>query len=93
MVVVKFNKNYRDKELKQEVKAGEEVEMTLKRADEVVKNIRSQSGVYKEYTDFSYERVEEKPKDPPEDKTDGSQKDSSDAPPVDDKKEKQGKGE
>ncbi|WP_203334354.1 hypothetical protein [Planococcus beigongshangi] len=81
MAVFKFNRNYRDKELKQEVKAGEEVEMTIKRADEVVKNIRSQSGVYKEYEDFGYERLD---KDPPKD------------PPIDDvkgKKEKQGEGE
>lgn len=93
MVVVKFNKKYRDKELKQEVKAGEEVEMTLKRADEVVKNIRSQSNQFKDYTDFGYERIEDKPKDPPEEKSEGSQENPPTEPPADEKKEKPGKGE
>lgn len=73
MAVFKFSHKYRDKELEREVAVGEEVEMTIKRADEVVKNVQSQKG----YEDFAYERLDK----PPEEK------------PVDDKKEKQGKGE
>lgn len=63
MAVFKFNKNYRDKELKRVVKAYEPVEMTIKRADEVVKNIRSQSETFKDYEDFGYERIDNKDDD------------------------------
>lgn len=63
MAVVKFNKNYRDKELKREVKANEPVEMTVKRADQVVKNIRKQSDKFKGYEDFGYERVDKEDKE------------------------------
>lgn len=59
MAVVKFNKDYQDKELNKRIKAGEEIEMTVKRADEVVKNIKKQTDRFKDYKDFAYERVEE----------------------------------
>lgn len=58
MAKFKFNKDYRDKELKREVRANEPVEMTIKRADEVVKNIRDQSTNFEGYEDFSYERLD-----------------------------------
>lgn len=63
MAVVKFNKDYKDNELKRLVRAGEEVDMTIKRADDIVKNIKNQSNAnrtYKDYKDFGYERVETK---------------------------------
>ncbi|MCG5104445.1 hypothetical protein [Oceanobacillus alkalisoli] len=60
MATFKFNKDYRDKELKQDIKANEPVEMTVKRADEVVKNIRKQSDKFKGYENFGYERVDNK---------------------------------
>lgn len=60
MAVFKFNKNYRDKQLKRTVKADEPVGMTIKRADEVVKNIRKQSNRFKGYEDFNYERIDNK---------------------------------
>lgn len=63
MVMVKFNKDYKDKELKKEVKANEEVEMTLKRANELVENIRAQSNKFKGYEDFNYERTDQEDKE------------------------------
>lgn len=51
-----FNKDYRDRELKRVVKANEPVEMTVKRADEVVKNIADQK--VKGYEKFNYERLD-----------------------------------
>ena len=63
MVMVKFNKDYKDKELKREVKANEEVEMTVKRADEVVENIRAQSDKFKGYEEFDYERTDQEDKE------------------------------
>ncbi|WP_164219293.1 hypothetical protein [Virgibacillus sp. YIM 98842] len=70
MAVFKFNKNYRDKELKREVKANEPVEMTVKRADEVVKNIRNQSNKFKGYEDFEYERLDKDEEKTPDDNFD-----------------------
>lgn len=61
MAVVKFNRDYRDIELKRLVRAGEEVDMTIKRADSIVKSIKNQSNankIYKNYKDFDYERVD-----------------------------------
>lgn len=62
MAEVRFNKTYRDKELNREVKAHEPVEMTVKRADEIVKNVRSQSDKFEGYEDFDYERIEKQEK-------------------------------
>lgn len=56
MAEFKFNKDYKDKELKRTIKANEPVKMTIKRADEVVENIRSQN--FKGYEDFDYERTD-----------------------------------
>lgn len=70
MAVFKFNKDYRDKELGRAVKANEPVEMTVERADEVVKNIREQSGKHKGYENFSYERVDKESEDAGEGKFD-----------------------
>lgn len=53
MVKVKFNKNFKDLKENRRVKAGEEIEMTLKRADELVKTIS------KKAPDFKYERTDE----------------------------------
>ena len=61
MAKVKFNKTYKDLELDRIVKADEEVEMTLKRADELVETIS------KKASDFNYERLD-KPKTDKEDK-------------------------
>lgn len=60
MAIFKFNKNYRDKELNREVKANEPVEMTIKRADEVVKTVRKQSDKFRGYEEFEYERIDNK---------------------------------
>lgn len=57
-----FNKNYKDLELKRGVKAGEEVEMTIKRADEVVKTVKEKAkkeARFKAYKDFEYTRLDE----------------------------------
>lgn len=70
MAKFKFNKPYQDHELKREVKAGEKVEMTIKRADELVNEIRKQAQKFprfQDYRDFDYERVDvqdEKEKEP-----------------------------
>lgn len=68
MAVFKFNKDYKDKELNRLVKANEPVEMTVKRADEVVKNIREQADKFKDYADFDYERIDNKENDKEEGK-------------------------
>lgn len=57
MVMVKFNKDYKDIEIGH-VKADTPVEMTLKRADEAVKNVRAQADKFKGYEDFDYERTD-----------------------------------
>lgn len=65
MAIVKFNKRYDDYELDRIVEADEEVEMTVKRADEIVKNITVAAGKDEklaEYADFSYERLDEQDK-------------------------------
>lgn len=61
MAKVKFSHDYEDYELERKVKAKEPVDMTLRRADEIVKNIRGQALNYpnKGYEQFNYERVEE----------------------------------
>lgn len=69
MAKFKFNKDYKDRELKRVVKTNEPVEMTIKRADQVIENIRSQSNVFKGYEDFDYERIDNK-----EDKKDEKKK-------------------
>lgn len=61
-----FNRPYKDLKLKRVVKANEPVEMTIKRADEVVEKVRKQAEKeerFAEYKDFAYERL-----DAPEDK-------------------------
>lgn len=66
MVLVKFNKDYNDKELERLVKADEPVEMTVKRADEVIRKIKKQADEkeqFKGYADFNYERVDEETTD------------------------------
>lgn len=59
MAKVKFNMNYKDKELKRVVKANEPVEMTVKRADEIVKTVKGQSDKFKGYDKFAYERLDQ----------------------------------
>lgn len=59
MAKVKFNKPYKDKELNKSIDKDEEVDMTLKRADEIVKTIK---GKFEGYDAFDYERLD-KPKD------------------------------
>lgn len=57
MALFKFSHRYKDKELKRSVEADEPVEMTIKRADEIVDTVRKVKG----YEDFHYERLD-KPK-------------------------------
>lgn len=85
MAEVKFNKNYKDLELDKLVKAGEPVEMTVKRADEIVSKVKAQSDRFKGYEDFAYERL-----DKPDDKTDDKKEDKADDK-KDDKKDEEGK--
>lgn len=61
MAKVKFSHDYEDYELERKVKAKEPVDMTLKRADEIVEKIRGQALNHpnKGYEQFGYERVEE----------------------------------
>lgn len=54
MAEFKFNKPYKDKELDRLVNTNERVEMTIKRADEIVKTVRQAKG----YEDFEYERLD-----------------------------------
>lgn len=54
MAQVKFNKTYKDLEKDKIIEAGEEVEMTLKRADEVVNKLKDEEG----YEGFEYERLD-----------------------------------
>lgn len=73
MALFKFNKPYQDYELDKEVAAGEEVEMTIKRADEVVKGIKVQAEkniALEDYKDFAYTRLDEPEKKEKEDKKD-----------------------
>lgn len=56
MALVKFNKDFTNKDNDEIVHAQQVIEMTLKRADEVVENIK---GKHKGYEQFGYERVEE----------------------------------
>lgn len=48
MVLVAFNKEVKDKDTKELIKAGAPIEMTVKRADEAVKR----------HSGLSYERIE-----------------------------------
>lgn len=89
MAEVKFNKNYKDLELDKLVKAGEPVEMTVKRADEIVSKVKAQSDRFKGYEDFAYERL-----DKADDKTDGKTDDKTDGKTddkTDKKKDEEGK--
>ena len=55
MVLVAFNKKFINKDTNNIVEANEPIEMTKKRADEVVNTIK---GSREDYEDFSYERAE-----------------------------------
>lgn len=57
MPVYKFNKRYKDKELDRLVKPGEEVEMTIKRAEEI------EEGLSRRIPGFKAERVDEPEKE------------------------------
>lgn len=57
MPVYKFNKKYKDKELDRLVKPGEEVEMTIKRAEEI------EEGLSRRIPGFKAERVDEPEKE------------------------------
>ena len=60
MVLVKFNKDFKDKETEETVLASTEVEYTVKRAEEIVKTIQAQAEKevhFSEYKDFGFERV------------------------------------
>ena len=57
MALVKFNKEFKNKETNEIVEANQEVDITLKRADEIVENIQKQNKKFPEYKDFGYERV------------------------------------
>lgn len=63
MAQFRFNKPFKDKEQERDVKANEVVEMTIKRADEIVENVKKQAKEndrFKDWLDFSYERVDNK---------------------------------
>lgn len=55
MVLVAFNKKFINKDTNKIVEANEPIEMTKKRADEVVNTIK---GSREDYEDFGYERAE-----------------------------------
>ena len=60
MVLVKFNKDFKDKETEETVLANTDVEYTVKRAEEIVKTIQAQAkkeARFSEYKDFGFERV------------------------------------
>ena len=63
MATVKFNKVYKDKKLKKVVKSNEPVEMSIERADEIVKKVKSQK--VKGYEDFGYEVIKKEEKKSP----------------------------
>ena len=66
MVLMKFNKDFKDKETGKLVEANKPVEVTLKRADEIVANITKLTETetrFKAWEGFSYERVEEEVKE------------------------------
>lgn len=71
-----FNKPYNDLEKKRVVKANEPIEMTIKRADEVVEKVRKQAKEVKrfaEYANFNYDRL-----DVPDSKVDGNKSKEAD---------------
>lgn len=57
MALVKFNKEFKNKETNEIIEANQEVDITLKRADEIVENIRKQTRKFPKYKNFGYERV------------------------------------
>ena len=67
MALVKFNKEFKNKETNEVVEANQEVDITLKRADEIVENIQKQTKKFPEYKDFGYERVKKDEVDGTED--------------------------
>lgn len=74
MVLVAFNNKFINKDTNKIVEANTPIEMTVKRADEIVKNIK---GVRKEYQDFGYERVEKS-----DGKNEKNEKETDKEPPV-----------
>lgn len=59
---VKFNKPFKDLKLNRKVDAGEVIDITKSRADQIVKTIKEKSAKEKEfsaYKDFSYEEIKE----------------------------------
>lgn len=58
MAKIKFSHDYKDKELGRTIKANTPVEMTLKRADEAVENVKAQTEKFPEYKNFGYERLD-----------------------------------
>lgn len=77
MANYKVLKDFRDKQTKEEYTAGQEIELTVKRADEAIKNLEKWDGEF-------LERLDKKPEDPPSDPPTNDEKG---------KKEKQGEGE
>ena len=55
----RFNKVYYDKKLKRTIEKNEIVKMTEKRAEDIVKNILSQSNKFKDYKNFKYKMIED----------------------------------
>lgn len=66
MAKLQFNNKFRDKKTNKVVQANEPIEMTLTRADEVVKNIK---GKHKGYEEFGYERLDVEEKEEATEKT------------------------
>lgn len=68
MAVYKVLKEFRDKETKEMYEEGQEVELTVRRADEAVKNLKKWNGEFLERID---NKQEDPPGDPPGDDGEG----------------------
>lgn len=63
MALVKFNKEFKNKETNEIVEANQEIDITLKRADEIVENIHKQTRKFPKYKNFGYERTKKDKED------------------------------
>ena len=66
MVLMKFNKDFKNKDDGKLIKANTPVDVTLKRADEIVENINKLAETdtrFKAWEGFNYERVKEEVKE------------------------------
>lgn len=61
MAIYKVLKQFRDKETKELYEENQEIEMTVKRADEAIKNLKKWKGDFLERTDNKEVEQEESP--------------------------------